>query len=221
MKIYPVIHHLDSATSLGQAALAQACGADGVFLISHGEQDHLLPGLASVIKRQHPNLSVGVNLLSRAASQAVDLARAHQLDMVWLDNAGVSSRGVTEEGRYLESCLASSMLPLQIFAGVAFKHQAPEPDPAAAAREAKAAGFIPTTSGVATGQAPDIHKIQTMSKAADGELAVASGITPANVAQYHPFVSHVLVATGIGLDFHHLDANALSELIRVARELST
>ena len=219
MKIYPVIHHLDAVTSLAQAALVNACGADGLFLISHGEHDAALPKLAYAVKQEHQDLSVGINLLSLQPHKAVDLARAHLLDMVWLDNAGVSSGGVTEEGRYLESCLASSMRPLLIFAGVAFKHQSPEPDPAAAAREAKAAGFIPTTSGVATGQAPDLQKIKAMSEAADGELAVASGITPANVRQYSPFVSHVLVATGISHDFHHLDAEALRELVRVAREL--
>ena len=84
-------------------------------------------------------------------------------------------------------------------------------------RNALAAGFIPTTSGSGTGSAPDLEKIVAMSRATGGVLAIASGMTPWNVAQYAPYLSHILVATGIALDEHRIDADKLCLLIANAR----
>jgi len=65
--VYPVIHHLNDATSLEQAQIAHECGAAGVFLISHHNQDSELPGLGVKIKNLYPHdtFKVGLNFLSK------------------------------------------------------------------------------------------------------------------------------------------------------------
>lgn len=44
-------------------------------------------------------------------------------------------------------------------------------------------------------------------------IALASGVTPENVDAYLPFVDAYLVATGISLDFEHLDASRTRALV--------
>lgn len=88
---------------------------------------------------------------------------------------------------------------------------AAEPSPAMAALNALTLGFVPTTSGPATGKAPELSKVRAMWDEADHTLAVASGLTPDNIAAFAPYVSHALVATGVSRDEHHFDA----ELLRV------
>ena len=75
-----------------------------------------------------------------------------------------------------------------------------------------------TTSGSGTGQAAELEKIRRM-KAALGEapLAIASGITPENVADFLPHTDCFLVATGISRSFTELDADKTHALIERVR----
>lgn len=215
MKIYPVIHHIDDATTRSEVRLAKSLGADGVFLISHGGGDQLLLDLAWEIKQAHPSsagFEIGINMLQTDPLEACAGAASCGLDMVWADNMGVSSKGLTLAG----TRASKFSKELKLFAGVAFKYQVHEPDPQAAAKEARAAGFIPTTSGEGTGKAADPVKIQKMHDASGGVLAIASGITPENFMTYAPYLSHVLVSTGISVDEHHLDAEKLRNLVAQA-----
>lgn len=216
MRIYPVIHYLDRATAFDEILVARRCGADGVFLISHRGADQELLDVASDAKRDNPDFPIGVNLLTWEPNRAVFMAHASGLDMVWADNMGVSSWGLTPVGSTL-SKFGRKHPEIQLFASVAFKYQAPEPSPAQAALYALEAGFIPTTSGAATGSAPELAKIVRMSGATRRALAVASGMTPGNVAAYAPYLSHILVATGVSLDEHRIDPVKLGRLIAVAR----
>ena len=38
-------------------------------------------------------------------------------------------------------------------------------------------------------------------------------MTPENVASYAPYLSHILVATGVALDEHSIDVEKLTQLI--------
>ncbi len=219
MNVYPVIHYLDRETALREALLAQRCGAFGVFLISHHNNDAELIDVAWEVKQvvAATPFRVGVNLLSRSAIDAVAQARERALDMVWADDMGVSSRGLTEQGH---ACSREARKGgLELFASVAFKYQAKELDPAQAARNAHAAGFIATTSGVGTGKAPDLDKIVSMSAACEGKLAVASGMTPENVDRFSPYLAHVLVATGISQDEYRIDEHKLRHLLAKVRQV--
>lgn len=215
MTVYPVIHYLDRATAMAQVIVAREAGANGVFLISHHGNDTELSYVAREAKKAHPDFAIGINLLSRSPLDAVIHALAGDLDMVWADDMGVDSRGVSLEGTALAE-FAARWQPLLLFASVAFKYRAPDPDPAQAAQNALNVGFIPTTSGSATGSAPDIAKIVAMSEAVNGKLAIASGMTPDNIATYAPYLSHVLVATGVASDEHRIDRVKLEQLVASA-----
>ncbi|SNS51220.1 phosphoribosylanthranilate isomerase [Noviherbaspirillum humi] len=215
MKIYPVIHHLDGDTSLEQARLAFHAGADGVFLISHDGRDAELPPVAAAIKRAYPERKVGLNMDDRPVAELARMVPALGLDMLWADYCGVDSQGIAELGRELMQ-VAAEHPGLGIFACVAFKYQKPEPDPPAAARFALEAGFMPTTSGSGTGIAAPLEKIRAMSAAVDGKLAIASGMTCDNVAQFAPLLSAILVATGVSRDEHHFDETLLARFIELS-----
>lgn len=218
MRIYPVIHFLNRELALKQAMLAQQNGADGIFLISHLGDNEELCRVAWEAKQMLPTFEVGINLLSWSPRRAAEYALLDGLDMVWADDMGVNSQGLTSvEGGWL-SAFAGQHPHIKLFASVAFKYQPHEPDPALAARNAQAAGFIPTTSGSGTGSAPAVTKIAEMSAAVDGNLAVASGMTPENVAAYAPNLRYILVATGISIDDHRMDADKLRQLIAAARQ---
>lgn len=95
---------------------------------------------------------------------------------------GVDSSGLDVLGRKV-SDMAQANPDLQLFASVAFKYRPHERELVMAALQARLAGFIPTTSGEATGSAPDPAKIASMG--AGGPLAVASGMTPKRAALLH------------------------------------
>jgi predicted TIM-barrel enzyme len=140
------------------------------------------------------------------------------LDYLWGDNCGVSSKGLTTRGEEL-SAWAKRHPNQRVFASVAFKYQPAEPDPAEAARQALAAGFIPTTSGSATGSPPTLEKIRSMSEAAGGKLAIGSGMTVENVREYIPYVSHILVSTGISQDEHRWDQARMRAFVNEVRRV--
>lgn len=210
MNIFPVIHHHDVATTLNEVVVARSCGAHGVFLISHGRKDTELAVTARRARAAHPDFQLGLNLLSMPAPMAAEVALDEGMDMLWADDMGVSSAGLTDMGQEM-AAFAAAHPGIQCFAGVAFKHQRFEPMPVRAALNAQEAGFVPTTSGAATGQAPDVEKVRTMGEAT--LLAVASGITPHNVLDYAPYIEHVLVATGISRPGDLIDPDKLKSLV--------
>lgn len=217
MLIYPVIHYLNRDLALEEVWVARSCGADGVFLISHQGDDYELIEVAAEAKLKYPDFRIGINLLSQDPIFACNQAREAGLDMVWADDMGVDSRGGNPVAEYLAH-FASNNQSIQLFASVAFKYRPHEPNPPLAATMAQRLGFLPTTSGSATGSAPEVQKIADMSAATGGQLAIASGMTPKNVRDYAPYLSHILVATGVGLDEYRIDPDRLIALIENCRD---
>lgn len=199
--VFPVIHHLDADTTLSEIMVARACGADGAFLISHHSADRELLAVARRAIHENDDFPIGLNLLSVPCVQAVKMAMDVGSTLVWGDDMGVDSKGLTADGREL-SALARANPLLTLFAGVAFKYRPHEDDPVGAAAHARAAGFVPTTSGDGTGHAPTVSKIKSMG--AGGALAIASGMTPDNVRQYAHDLTHILVATGVARTEYHI-----------------
>lgn len=77
---------------------------------------------------------------------------------------------------------------------------------------------VVTTSGLATGIAADLTKIeQFRENCGDTALAVASGITLENLHLYQNLVDAFLVATGINFDedFYNIDPQRLSALMKL------
>lgn len=224
-KIYAVVHHSNLPLSLAQAKIAVDGGADGVFLISHKGEDSAVAQVAGQLRyiwdtwpaqRDAAAPFIGINLLQTNPSSALVLAASLRLDAVWLDAPGVSSKGPTPGVQLLTECMRRHP-SVSVFGSVAFKYQPADPDPAGAAAQALAAGMIPTTSGTATGVAPSMANVKSMSAATGGLLAVASGMTPANVAEYTPFLSHILVATGISQTEHSIDPQLLASFVAAVR----
>ena len=215
MKIYPVIHILYPDLTASEIELCKLAGADGVFLISHKSDSLGVIDSAKEAKQKFAgtDFKIGVNLLGYNALDAVEEAISCGSDMIWADYMGVDSGGVNATG-----CMCSKYSSqIQIFASVAFKYQPIELKPDIAAKNALAGGFIPTTSGSATGHAPEVSKIQLMSKAVNGNLAVASGMTPENVSDFAKYLSYILVSTGVSKDENHLDFFKLKALIENAK----
>ena len=195
----PVIHYADDAQAMRNAERAFEAGSDGVLLIHMEGRDELLPGVARAIKARWSDRLVGINGLSTDADAALARNVSDGLDMTWTDGQPThSAYAPWTHADELSAMLAETPGHL-LFVGVAFKHQQREPDPAAAARAAVERGMIPTTSGSTTGAPADLDKIAALREALgpDAPLGIASGVTPANAHLYAPYVSHVLVATGV------------------------
>ena len=107
--------------------------------------------------------------------------------------------------------------------GTAFKKQR-EVDPAHYAKSARIATRymdVVVTSGVATGHAADVGKIEIFrDSCGDTALGLASGITPENAAQYADAVDLFMVATGINFegDFYNIDPDRLKRLMDLTRK---
>lgn len=220
MKVLPVIHILDKEQAIQQANLMARLDCDGFWLINHGGDDELTLSLASELSQKHPNLIVGVNLLSHSAYSALDAIVEKALKYVWLDYAGVHS--VTPDIKLLKK--QQSLIQedgIVIFAGTAFKYQQPEPDPVKAAELAQSYGLIVTTSGPGTGHAADINKIESMSNVVNNDLAVASGLSHDNITQHHRFVGYAMIATGISKDEYHVEPRKLRDFIAKVKSLNS
>ncbi|MCX7646458.1 MAG: adenine phosphoribosyltransferase [Rhodobacteraceae bacterium] len=227
--VTPVIHVLDTAQALRNLDIVAAAGCPGAFLINHDfGMEPFLPILREV-RAARPAMWLGVNFLGQPGSIAFPvlgrLAReGHVFQGCWADDARIDERGAVQaEAEAIARARADSGWQGTYFGGVAFKKQRPvaEADLAEAARRAVPYVDVVTTSGVATGQAADLGKIETFRAAlGTAPLALASGITPGNAHRYCGLVDCFLVATGINHsgDFHNIDPARLAALLAVTRE---
>jgi predicted TIM-barrel enzyme len=218
--VLPIIHVASREQALRNAAVAQAGGADGVFLISHGAVvDEELLRIYAAVRESMPGLWAGVNCLSWAPEPL--FARLPPgTQGVWTDNALIdeSSDEQPAAAAVRQSQERHGWQGLY-FGGVAFKYQRHVRDLAAAARRAVPWMDVVTTSGPGTGQAAPPAKVRAMKEAiGDAPLALASGVTPENVNDYLPWVDAFLVSTGISYDFEELDPARLADLVRVVRD---
>lgn len=214
--IYPVIHFHDARHALAEAEKIALAGCAGTFLISNAQHEQELVRAAVKVKLAFPKLKVGVNILLMPEDEAMTtILGAHpHIDGLWFDQQ-VTSNGLTEKQRSV--LRTRDMFGGLVFAAVAFKYQPYEADPVTAARVALEAGFIPTTSGSATGQPPKLEKIIAMSEACGGHLAVASGMTPDNIKEYAPYLKYALVATSLVDRNDRIYPERLKELMENAK----
>lgn len=219
LKVLPVIHALDVPQCMRNAEIAFDAGADGVFLIQMDGQDEDLELFAVHLKGRWPERFIGVNFLSRGPLEALERSLKLELDATWTDKPGVSGSGVSPQAQMVGARLMEN--PSHLFFGsVAFKYQAPEPLPVQAAWNAQSLGMIPTTSGEATGRAPDAQKLKAMRCGlGSGPLALASGLTASNVNALGPYLTHLLVATGVSRDFHNFDEALLRGFVEAAKSV--
>ncbi len=211
MKIIPVIHHVDSSLTLEQAKIIAESKAYGIFLISMTGDNQDLPMLAKVIKAKHPTLKIGTNLLGNTALETVKTNLDFELDMSWSDEPIIHGDKISPEAYEISNLVKNKHL---FFNSVAFKYQKEDPNPKQATINSYNLGFIPTTSGQATGKAADMGKISNMASVLEQRtLGIASGLTPQNVGEYIPYIEYGLVSTGISKNFHEIEPTLLKQII--------
>lgn len=208
--VLPVVH----VTSIEQASrnveLARAAGAHGAWLIDMGTSNVPLAEAYQIVRRNVPGFWLGVNFLHLPPTGALELGDRLGVPGVWSDDAGDP-----DVVGHLRRTLYGSTL---FFGGVAFKYR-PQPESLyRAGHEAKWMD-VPTTSGPGTGQSASVDKVATLRAGMgdDHPLGIASGITPANVGDFLPYVDVFLVATGISRAFDELDAELTTELVSKVR----
>lgn len=221
-EVWPVIHIIDRERAIRNAAIAQHAGCAGVFLISHFGDDDQVDAIAPHIREKMPKLQIGVNYLTLRAPYAVRRSIENGYQATWADDSGVTSESDGLHAVAVHHALyRGKTRGHRFFAGVAFKHQPSynDPNPGVAASRAIFLGFVPTTSGAGTGIAPQVEKLASMRAQLEpfDMLAVASGITPGNVAGFLPYVTHILVASGISSNFHDFDQDKLARLMATVR----
>lgn len=226
--VTPVIHVTDLRQTLTNIAHVVRLGAQGVFLINHDfPVEPFLPILRAA-RAECPNLWMGVNFLAQPGRVAFPIlgrlaAEGCQIDAYWADDACMDERQATQtEAEAIAAIRAASGWQGMYFGGVCFKKQRPV-DPALneySARLALPFMDVVTTSGVATGQATDLTKIDDFRRGLGAApMAIASGVTPDNAAHYAADVDCFLVATGINRpgDFYTIDPARLAALLDLTR----
>ena len=209
----PVVHVLDEHQSIEQVLIAKENGADGVFLIGHGMSHDDLLLIHEKSKEKAPGFWIGVNCLDLPATEVFSQLTS-LVDGVWVDNAEIHERDSEQaNAKVISKARSDSGYRGVYFGGVAFKYQRHVSDLSRGAFLAKGYVDVVTTSGVGTGQKPPINKIQVMKEAiGDHPLAIASGITVANVKEYLPYADVFMVATGISKSFHKFDPAQVKHL---------
>lgn len=216
--VLPVIHVASEAQAIRNAEIAWSAGCDGIFLINHGIGHGELLAIHAAVAARGPGRWIGVNCLDLDPGSAF-AALNGRVDGLWVDNARIDERTTDQPAAdAIDRARRSSGWGGLYFGGVAFKYQRQVDDLGTAARSARPYLDVVTTSGPGTGQAANHQKIADL-KAALGDfpLAIASGITPENVASYLPIADCFLVATGISRDFDELDPVRVRALVEAVR----
>ena len=222
--LLPVVHPVSWDQALASTQIAVDAGVKGIFLINQGLSSDEVLRLILEVRKRHPSLWVGLNLLGHSPAQVLERGLAAcegRLDGIWSDNANIDEAAPATGQPVAEAFLAARQRlgwNGLYFGGVAFKYQrdvAAEQLPGATRL---AAGFMDVicTSGPGTGQHADPTKLAAMRGAVGGgvALALASGVTAENVGHYLPHVNAYLVGTGIEQAFGVLDPLKVAALHR-------
>lgn len=197
-RFFPVIHCIcpyeqqGVGHAISNTKIAMENGADGVFLIGHGLLFGDLVYIYDNVRKQFPDIWIGVNFLdltgydnSRLLCSVVrKLERLHGL---WMD--------------VIPDVRLDIPSTIEVFGGVAFKYR----DSEILGEELKVSCKIAldvvdviTTSGTKTGQSPDPRKLEAIREniGNDIRIALASGVTGENVKLF-PQVNDFIVASSI------------------------
>lgn len=219
-KFYPVIHCIDpreqqgAGHALRNARIAMENGADGIFLIGHRMHFSVLSDLYEYVRKQFPELWIGINFLDISQERnwhglTAVTKRCIGVNALWID-------GMPNEKLALPS-------EIQVFGGVAFKYIASSltgPALSAACVHAQERVDVITTSGDKTGSAPHVRKLEEL-RAIVGPvapLAIASGVDSDNVSQFLRYGDKFLVASSISRRVRSL-GNAEFLVPQMVREL--
>lgn len=229
--ILPVIHVLDAEQGRRNIEAAKDGGCPGVFLINHDFEKEKLVPVIKEMRQAFPDYWIGVNFLAVTGKFAFPIlgelqAQGIQVDGYWADDARMDERRAEDdqpEANEIAEIRKTSGWDGLYIGGTAFKKQR-YVDPAQYGKSARIATHymdVVVTSGVATGHAADVGKIETFREhCGDTALGLASGITPQNAAHYKDAVDLFMVATGINFegDFYNIDPERLKHLMTLTQK---
>ena len=212
--ILPVIHVESLNQALRNARIARDEGCDGIFLINHGLPYLELLAIHHEVFTEFPDWWIGLNCLDLQPWEVFDVLTG-EVAGVWVDNAAINER--TEEqpaADMIAEARESSGWQGLYFGGVAFKYQRQVEQLERAAVLARQYVDVVTTSGPGTARAAEVSKIERIKDSLGPfPLAIASGITPANVHQYLDISDCFLVASGISQSWTELDPRLVEKLV--------
>lgn len=203
--ILPVIHAKTEDQVLNNAKVAYEAGCDGAFLINMEDPETLkrmshkeLFEMHKLVRKEFATWWVGVNYLDLPAVKVFENIDPSILG-VWTDNAEIyewlDKQTAAEK---IKQAREKSGWKGLYFGGIAFKYQKEVNNPGLAAKIATLFVDVVTTSGKATGSAPDLAKIELMKRSIGNfPLAIASGVSPENVRQFLPYADCFIVATSL------------------------
>lgn len=207
MDLYPVIHYKNDDQAIGNFELIKD-SFGGCFFISHEGKDKAVLDIAEDIQTTHPWAAIGVNLLRHKPLEAAKLVADGRVSMLWIDQPIITSTHIDFKAANTIRKI-SEETGLDVLTSVNFKYQEQDSNPQLAAELIRAYGFIPTTSGAGTGEAANIEDVKALCSPWDENslLAVASGLSADNLAEYYPYISTGLVASSICMDndFYNFD----------------
>lgn len=218
--LLPVVHPIGRAEALEGVRVVNDFGIPGVFLIDQGMIEREVLALMREVRDRYPTLWIGLNLLGRAPSRTLALARetCGFIDGVWCDDAGIDEREASHpRAEAFDQARHEAKWNGLYFGGVAFKYQreVPHGDLHRAAELAVPHMDVVCTSGPGTGHAADVAKVRALRAGlGDHALALASGVTADNVRSYLPYVQAFLVGTGIEKQVGVLDPVKIEALLR-------
>ena len=203
--ITPVIHCKNWEQIDKNLKICEGSGIEMVWLINHSS------GWGAVSELEHwymdargkySKMKFGVNFLQLDTVDAIETGGEIGVDAIWTD--------------YDKGCALplSSML---LFGPVSFKYQKAVRDYELekVCKEAMGKMNVITTSGPATGQPASLTKIQRIrSYIGDYPLAIASGISVENKAEFESYVDYMLVASSITGDDEVIIEDKLVKLLK-------
>jgi hypothetical protein len=216
----PVIHPISPDEAMRSVRVAWNAGVRGLFLIDQGMSAGEVLDLVLDIRRRLPALWVGINLLGVPPAEVLRRglgACGGRIDGIWTDNAAIDEDAPSQPAaqEFLDARAQHGWTGLY-FGGVAFKYQREVPAEKwrRAASTAQAFMDVVSTSGPGTGQPADVAKTMAMrdGMGAAGAIALASGVTDANVSGYLPYVDAYLVGTSIERAFGVVDPDKVTRL---------
>lgn len=222
--VLPVIHAETPSQALRNVEVAHQAGADGAFLIrkpytqmSHGE----LAKVHETVRREFSTWWLGINYLDLERTVEIFEHLTPSMSGVWADDARINEWVERQlEAEEIQQARKRSGWNGLYFGGVAFKYQrgVHKDKLAVAAQLATRFMDVVTTSGSATGSAPDTEKIAIM-KAAIGDkpLAIASGVSPENVENYFDADCFLVATSLLKPETEDFDPSRVKDLIQAVR----
>jgi membrane complex biogenesis BtpA family protein len=228
------------AQVLGEARILAEAGFDGCIVENFGDtpfhKERVEPvtvasmtRLVTAVRREVPQLRVGVNVLRNDARAAVSIAAAAGAHFVRVNvhvGATATDQGILE-GRAARTLRLRRHLgaTVQIWADVHVKHgrSLAHADIGREAEDAVRRGHADAliVSGAGTGWTTDVDEVRTVTALQLGvPLLVGSGVTPGSVGLFLKSADGVIVGTALkqgGITTAPIDADRARQLVDAAR----